>query len=86
MFTLGLMNIHQLISIPRTNLTWVCSPYFGEDHTRISVWGLVTTSSEKPWEQMGSYTHGLYVWMRFVLIWKLFLQLIYFYFIFIYLF
>ncbi len=25
MFTLGLMNIHQLISIPRTNLTWVCS-------------------------------------------------------------
>ncbi len=26
MFTLGLMNIHQLISIPRTNLTWVCSP------------------------------------------------------------
>ncbi len=27
MFTLGLMNIHQLISIPRTIWTWVCSPY-----------------------------------------------------------
>ncbi len=26
MFTLGLMNIHQLISIPRTIWTWVCSP------------------------------------------------------------
>ncbi len=25
MFILGLMNIHQLISIPRTIWTWVCS-------------------------------------------------------------
>ena len=29
MFTLGLMNIHQLISIPRTIWTWVCSPIQG---------------------------------------------------------
>ncbi len=31
MFTLGLMNIHQLISIPRTIWTWVCSlPNIGD--------------------------------------------------------